>query len=149
MKVTAGDDLVSCGQAILDALARIEGLLANGQPAADGDELLDRRAVAAWLGVSTRWVARHLSPTAQPQRGGRAWYRRSDVERQLEALRPSAVPPRAPKKKPLAKVRRAPHEGHTPREVSEIEARLLRAANGAREAPIRDRDKGTRASSRR
>jgi hypothetical protein len=127
----------SLATAILDLLERIERLLAGGMPETG---LLDRAAVARWLGVSTRWVARHLTPTSQPRRGGRAFYRREDVERQLEALRPSKAAAPTPKKRPLAKVRRDGVAPAVPAQVTELEARLRgSAANGRAKAPIRSR----------
>jgi hypothetical protein len=124
---------------VLESLVRIESLLAR-QHRAEGEELLDRASVAVWLGVSSRWIARHLTPTSQPRRGGRAWYRRDDVERQLEALRPSKAAAPTPTKKALATVRRARGAPPVPPQVTEIEARLREsAANGPQEAPIRRR----------
>ncbi len=51
-----------------------------------GGRLLSRREVATWLSVSTRWVERHLRPSAQATPRGRAWYTREDVEAQLARL---------------------------------------------------------------
>jgi hypothetical protein len=124
---------------VLESLVRIESLLAR-RHRAEGEELLDRASVAVWLGVSARWVARHLTPTSQARRGGRAWYRRDDVERQLAALRPSKAAAPTPKKKPLAKVRRDGVAPPVPPQVTELEARLrASAANGPPKAPIRSR----------
>lgn len=46
---------------------------------------LTKKEVAATLGVSTRWVERHLVPTDQVV-GGKSWYLRDDVEAQLARL---------------------------------------------------------------
>lgn len=63
---------------------------ATGRPetGAEGadNRLLSRREVASWLSVSTRWVERHLRPSAQARPRGRAWYTRDDVEAQLARL---------------------------------------------------------------
>lgn len=90
--------------ALLAALARIEGLLAS-RSNAESDEYLSRNQVAELLHVSTRWVERHLRPSSQPTRGGKAWYSRADVEAQMNTLRPlGSAPPRITKKSMTAAV---------------------------------------------
>ena len=78
---------------------------ANPVPAEAGSKLLSRRDIAAWLSVSTRWVERHLRPSAQAAAGGRAWYARDDVEGQLAQLHGGALP---------ASRRGAPVDGASP-----------------------------------
>lgn len=48
---------------------------------------LTRKEIADRLGVSTRWIERHVVPTAQPRSRGRAFYAIDDVERQLASMR--------------------------------------------------------------
>lgn len=54
------------------------------------EKLLTKQEVARQLGVSTRWVERHIVPIAQPTRRGRAWYSAEDVEHQLASWRHDA-----------------------------------------------------------
>lgn len=77
----------------LDLLRRTVALLEGITGRLDdarGERLLTKAGVARRLGVSTRWVERHLTPTAQPARRGRAWYAEEDVERQLASWRRDA-----------------------------------------------------------
>src|SRR5688572_29043656 len=76
----------------------------GGSEAPRDEQLMTKAEVARRLGVSTRWVERHLAPSSQPARRGRAWYSADDVETQLAAwrregkrsaaLRPGAAPKR-------------------------------------------------------
>lgn len=71
--------------AIIGSLLRLETLTAATAPRDEEDEekLLGKRDVADRLGVSCRWIERHLRPTLQARRGGRSWYRWSDVVEQV------------------------------------------------------------------
>lgn len=70
--------------------------------AADPSGMMSRQQVAKWLGVSVRWVERHVTPLAQKSRRGRAWYSASDVQRQIVAFTVKktepvvAIPARSP-----------------------------------------------------
>ncbi len=135
---------------ILEALGRIEKALAMPlRPTSPAPDLLDRREVAAWLGVSTRWVERHLRPTSQPRAGGRAWYTRADVEDQMRALRPHGAAPPLPRRRSKL-VPRATLDTDVQKRIAAIEARLRdEPAETGDEAPISTRKRGARVASRR
>ncbi len=81
--------------------------------------LLDRRAVAEWLGVSTRWVERHLVPSLRARVGGKSWYRPDDIEKQLEIGQPcTSSAPRA------GRAARSAPCASSSREALEVEAQL-------------------------
>lgn len=71
---------------IADALELIASSLSRenqGRVDSRHETLLSRAEIARVLGVSVRWVDRHLTPSHRATPGGRAWYRRADVEAQL------------------------------------------------------------------
>jgi hypothetical protein len=95
---------------------------------------LSRSDIARHLRVSTRWVERHLRPTAQASKRGRAWYTLEDVEAQLARMNihkratsastvPSAAQSRARKVAATAQPR--PDGAEHARRVAEIERSLL------------------------
>lgn len=78
--------------AVLMRIARaLERLASHGrQPdlpplSPPASELLGLEALALHLGVSKRWVQRHVRPTFRSSPRGRSWYRISDVEEQIRA----------------------------------------------------------------
>lgn len=104
--------------------------------AQDPSAMLSRQDVARWLRVSTRWVERHLTPSAQATRRGRAWYTREDVEAQLAKMNLREMPrsrrstdgmPRTPAQRRARNVAAragAPQSIEHEREVAAIEAKL-------------------------
>ncbi len=102
--------------ALLEAItARLDGT--------DQERLLSKAEVARRLRVSTRWVERHLTPTAQPARRGRAWYAAEDVERQLASWRRDAEARATAAPRPRRERRRVVPQDARARE---IEAELRR-----------------------
>ncbi len=111
---------------ILATLRRIEEKLRATSTEPRDDDLLDRRQVAARLCVSIRWVERHLIPTSQPRRGGRAWYSPADVEKQMRALRPDSAP-RGQRGKAAPNAGRRPHTPSPTAEPTDKRARQIEA----------------------
>lgn len=91
-------------ESVRDAIARL-----TVPDASDvRDPLLDIDALAARLGVSTRWVQRHLRPSLRASARGKGWYRLSDVETQLAVMEE----PRT--SRPRTKARSSPTTKSTP-----------------------------------
>lgn len=122
----------------LDALLALRDR--GGAPAAQSDravpslparvepviDALTKADVARSLGVSTRWVERHLVPSTHV-RGGKSWYLREDLDRQLRTLRPpgpkAAVSQAAPRVGRAKKKKRA-SSAEESRRPSDTETRI-------------------------
>lgn len=65
---------------ILVELRRIREVLLKQT---EHERLLTKAQAAKRLGVSVRWIERHVKPVAQASARGRAWYSEADIERQL------------------------------------------------------------------
>lgn len=68
------------------AVHLLERIAQVSTQSATSSQMLTKSELAKRLGVSTRWVERHVSPSSQPVRRGRAWYSLELVMRQLGDL---------------------------------------------------------------
>lgn len=121
-------------------LLRVIARAVTTPKAAAETALLDRAAVAALFGVSTKTISRLVKPTSQTRKRGRAWYDPADVERQLRALGP--LPSTAPRastttRRPKRARKSAALGAHTrsnDERVDAIEQRLLAPTRGRKRA---------------
>lgn len=123
---------------LVDAIDRarlaIEGVrdailgLAAPRPEVEADPLLDLDALAAHLGVSTRWVQRNLRPSLRASARGKGWYRMSDVEAQLGVIGSAPMTRTRSRaraaKTPSANTTSTVSRVESPNEIAELEAKL-------------------------
>ena len=105
---------------ILLELRRIRELLLNQT---EHERLVTKAQAAKRLGVSTRWIERHLKPVAQASARGRAWYSDADIERQLASRATGSVIGSA---STLRRSKVKPQTRPTSNRAKEIEAELRR-----------------------
>lgn len=118
-------------EGILDAIASNKRIVA----ATSTDGLMSQDELAEQLGVSSRFVQRHIAPSLRTGPRGKKFYRLRDVEEQLAASTTPAIdrsngPQRTRSTRGIANPSPAPREVSA--EVGAIEAKLRASLNKPR-----------------